>query len=167
MFLVSVDAHSKYIIMNSTTTSKTSEDFLGLWSVRPQFTSDEFAIFAKANGIKHIRTAPYHPASYGLAERFVQSFKQSLKTTLSSGRSLSYRLSNYLLSYQSSPHATTGVAPCTLFLRQDIRTRFDLLRPDRENRVMDRQDFWRDCPSRRVIRISIAVIGHGMWENML
>ena len=39
----------------------------------PQFTSDEFATFAKANGIKHIQTSPYHPASNGLAERFLQA----------------------------------------------------------------------------------------------
>ena len=56
----------------------------------PQFTSDEFAAFAKGNGIKHIRTAPYHPASNGLAERFVKSFKQSLKTTEDNGQTLSY-----------------------------------------------------------------------------
>ena len=103
MFLVCVDAHSKWPevhIMNSTTTSKTLEILRKIFSAYeqmvtdngPQFTSDEFATFAKANGIKHIRTAPYHPASNGLAERFVQSFKQSLKTMLSSGRSLSYRL---------------------------------------------------------------------------
>lgn len=36
-----------------------------------QFTSEEFATFMKMNGIKHIRSAPYHPATNGLVERFV------------------------------------------------------------------------------------------------
>ena len=42
----------------------------------PQFISAEFV---KENGVKHVRSAPYHPSTNGLAERFVQSFKQALK----------------------------------------------------------------------------------------
>ena len=42
----------------------------------PQFVSDDFERFLKANGIRHIRTASYHPASNGQAERFVQSFNE-------------------------------------------------------------------------------------------
>ena len=45
----------------------------------PQFTSDEFSHFLKQNGVKHIRCSPYHPASNGLAERFVRTFKQAMK----------------------------------------------------------------------------------------
>ena len=51
----------------------------------PQFVSEEFAQFVKENGIEHTRSAPYHPASNGLAERFVKSLKTALKTSLSSG----------------------------------------------------------------------------------
>ncbi len=32
------------------------------------FTSTEFAHFPKQNGIRHVTTLPYHPASNGLAE---------------------------------------------------------------------------------------------------
>ena len=41
----------------------------------PQFVSDEFQVFLKSNQVKHIRSAPYHPSSNGLAERFVRTFK--------------------------------------------------------------------------------------------
>ena len=34
---------------------------------------------------KHVKSAPYHPASNGLAKRFMQSLKQSLKTYLADG----------------------------------------------------------------------------------
>ena len=73
--------------MNSTTVSK-SLDILREWFVShgpehlvtddgPQFVFEEFELFTRHNGIKHIKSAPYHPASNGLAERFIQSEAQS------------------------------------------------------------------------------------------
>ena len=81
-----------------------------------QFTSADFAIFMKGNGLRHVRSAPYHPASNGQVERLVQSFKQALKAGKSGGRSLSHRLPNFLLTYRSTPHATTGKSPSQLLL---------------------------------------------------
>ena len=85
MFLVIVDAYSKWpevIAMKSTSAAKTLEVLrtvfarTGLPNIivsdnGPQFTSEEFAHFIAANGIKHITSAPYHPSTNGLAERFV------------------------------------------------------------------------------------------------
>ena len=45
----------------------------------PQFCSQEFKEFLKVNGIQHAFSAPYHPATNGEAERFVQTFKHSMK----------------------------------------------------------------------------------------
>ena len=99
----------------------------------PQFTSTEFAEFMKKNGIKHIRCSPYPPSSNGAAERFVQTFKQSMKASKQDGRCIAHRLENFLLIYyRTTPHATTNSAPAALFLGRDIRTRCDLLKPDLE-----------------------------------
>jgi hypothetical protein len=125
MFLVAVDAYSKWpqvFVMPSTTVTKTIEALRQMFSMYglpehivsdngPQFTAEEFAVFTKTNGIRHTRSAPYHPATNGLAERFVQSLKQGLKASLSSGLPLIQRLSHFLLTYRSSVHSTTGVTP--------------------------------------------------------
>ena len=43
------------------------------------FIKDEFNKFTKQNGICHMRSVPYHPASNGVAERAVQTFKNFMK----------------------------------------------------------------------------------------
>ena len=58
-----------------------------------------------------------------------------MKATEKDGLPLSHRLANFLLTYRATPHATTNVAPCALFLNRPLRTRFDLLIPD-PNRVV-------------------------------
>ena len=125
MFLVAVDAHSKWpeVVMMSNTTSQLTIEVL--WSLfcqyglpeqlvsdsGPQFTSEEFAQFTKTNGIKHILCAPYHPSSNKLAEKFVQTFKRSMKDSEKEGGSLNKRLNQFLFCYRSCMHATTNVSP--------------------------------------------------------
>ena len=103
----------------------------------------------KQNGIKHIKSAPYHPASNGLAERFIQSLKQSLKASANDGRTLIQRLSSYLLSYRTTAHSTTGVTPCKLLMQRDLRTRFSLLLPNTEQSVMEKQSAQKSSHDRR------------------
>ena len=73
------------------------------------FTSQEFQDFTKLNGIRHVTSAPYHPASNVLAERAVQTVEEFLKKSPSD--SLQTRLSRFLLQYRITPHSTTGTSP--------------------------------------------------------
>ena len=153
MFLIAVDAHSVWpevFVMKETTATKTIEILrvtFGRFGLSeqvvtdngPQFVSEDFSHFLKSNGIKHIRCAPYHSVSNGLAEHFVQSLKMALKSTVNNGLSLQHRLSNFLLNYRCTPHATTGVSPSSLFLHRHIRTRLDLIRPDYFSQVLTKQ----------------------------
>ena len=93
----------------------------------------------QGNGIKHILCASYHPASNGLADRFVQTFKRAMKAGEKDGPSLIHHLTRFLLRYRSTPHSTTNVAPSELFLGRKLRTLFDLLKPDIETRVLSKQ----------------------------
>ncbi|XP_056144392.1 uncharacterized protein K02A2.6-like [Lampris incognitus] len=135
MYLVVVDAHSKWPevqIMDSTTASKTITVLRGLFSRHglpqilvsdngPQFCSEEFATFLKANGVKHVRSAPYHPAMNGLAERFVQTFKHALKSSRGAAP-VQLRLDTFLLTYRNTLHAMTKEPPAMLFTRRMLCT---------------------------------------------
>ena len=97
----------------------------------PQFTSAKFVEFVKANGIQHTRSSPYHPATNGEAERFVRTFKKAMKIGQIGGLTLAQcRLDNFLLTYRTTPHFTTGVPPCELLMGRSLHTRLDLLRPN-------------------------------------
>ena len=144
MLLVVVDAYSKWpdvFEMQNTTASRTIEWLRSLFCSYgypeqlvsdngPQFVSEEFARFLGFCGVKHLRSAPYHPSTNGLAERFVQSLKQSPKASASSGLPLQKRVCEFLLKYRTSVHATTGQTPGQLFLNRELHTRLDLLKLD-------------------------------------
>ena len=152
-FMVIVDAHSKWPeaeIMSSTSSSKTIEVLRSMFARYgipeqlvsdngPQFTSDEFQQFMKGNGIKHIRSAPYHPASNGQAERFVQTLKRSLKASEQDQKTIQHRLAEFVFEYRSTPQSTTKESPCNLFLKRCLRTRFHLMKPDTNRVVTNKQ----------------------------
>ena len=69
------------------------------------FTSDEFGEFVKRNGITHITSAPYHPASNGPAERTVQTFKRYMEKQEKGKCSIETLVSRFLFSYRNTPHS--------------------------------------------------------------
>ena len=132
--------------MFSTISSKTVDELRCLFTMYglpeqlvtdngPQFVSQEFSSFMKVNGIKHIKMSPYHPASNGVVERFVQTFKNAMTTKLHKGVSVSQQLASFLLSYRTTPHSTTNVTPTELFMNQMLRTRLDLIHLNVESAV--------------------------------
>ena len=146
-FLIVIDSHSKWMEVKaetSATAKATITQFRSIFVTHglPEilvtdngtaFTSTEFQDFLKANGIRHVRSAPYHPASNGQAERVVQIFKESMKKN---NNSIDTHLACFLFRYRNTPHTTTGRTP--LFGRH-VRTHLDLVKPNTTSRVQLKQ----------------------------
>ena len=153
MLLIVVDAYSKWVevkIMRSTTTEATIsalQEMFSRWGLPehvhsdngPQFVSSEFENFMHFNHILHTKSAPHHPQSNGLAERYVQTVKKALKGN--SKTSLELRLARFLLQYRNAPSSTTNMTPAELMIGRPVRTLLTLVRPTAKHvkRVQEQQ----------------------------
>ncbi len=152
MFLVVVDSYSKWLEvfpMRQTKSSDTIDVLRSLFSRYglpeqvvsdngPQFTSEEFQSFLRLNQVKHTLCPPYHPASNGLAEKYVQTFKRMFRKN-NSQDSLKCKVAKVLFSYRNMPHTTTGLTPAELFLKRAPRTALSLVKPCLQKKVENQQ----------------------------
>ena len=97
----------------------------------------EFQTCMKCNGIRHVRCAPYHPSSNGLAERVVQTFKEAMKKTKGD---IDVHIARFLFQYRITPHATTGQSPAQLLVKRQPRSALDLMVPDVGSSVQKNQE---------------------------
>ena len=138
---VCVDANSKYAGVHrvsrpdSTTTISALREVFAYFGLPDQIVSDngpafigqEFQEFLRNNGIQHVRSSPYHPQTNGEAERFVQTFKKTLKFGVKrlTDAELDERLQQCLLKYRVTPHATTARSPAEMFVGRRPTTVLD------------------------------------------
>eukprot|EP00731_Ephydatia_muelleri_P001907 Em0001g1907a len=151
MFLLLVDACSKWLdvhVMKSISSSAIIEKLRSIFAIHglpdklvtdngPAFISSEFKTFMDYNGIVHIRSAPYHPSTNGLAERAVQTLKDGLRC-IKDG-TIETRLARFLSKYRLTPHSTTGLSPSEMLLGRCPRSRLDLMNPDLTQKVLSNQ----------------------------
>ena len=123
-----IDAHSKWIDAVCTNSPSASAAIEHLRTVFSQFgipetivsdnaacfIGEEFQAFMTSNGIKHITSAPHHPASNGLGERAVRIVKNGLKKVTKG--TINTRLAKILFAYRLAPQSTTGISPSELLL---------------------------------------------------
>ena len=93
----------------------------------PAFSSDEFQQFTCRNGIRHVTSTSYHPASNGSAVRAVQTFKDGIRKITKGD--IATRLAQFLFHYRMAPHSTTGIAPEELLFGCKPWSHLDLLHP--------------------------------------
>ena len=168
MFLIVVDAYSKWIeveMMNCSTASATVSRLRRIFATHglplvlvsdngSSFVGEVFEQFMTKNGIRHIFSAPYHPASNGQAERMVRTFKESMKC-LQTGDTET-KLNRLLFTYRMTPNTSTGKSPAELLFQRQPRSIFHQLRPgaskpsiqDKDKKVEDKviKSFSEDDP---------------------
>lgn len=105
----------------------------------PQYRSKEFRSFLKHNGIRQSFSPPFHSATNGVAENHVYTFKTKVYKIVRNGRSLDDAINLFLFDYRSTVHCTTDRSAAFLMLGRELRTRFDLLKPDVRKIVEKRQ----------------------------
>ena len=141
MFFLIMDAHSKWLeahIVESATSAAAIQKMKASFAShglpvtlvtdnRSAFTSQEFEEFLTKNGIRHIKTSPYHQASNGLIERAVQTLKLALKK--GAGKDLKSCLMRFRFRYRMTPHASTGVSPAELLMGRRLRSHLSMIHP--------------------------------------
>ena len=101
--------------------------------------SEEMEIFLRLSGIKHITVPTYSPKSNGLCERFVGTFKTSMKKMFETNSDVDRNLSVFLLTYRNTPHSTTGVSPAVRAFNRTLRFNLTRIRPADRQKQEDSQ----------------------------
>ena len=129
IILVMVDPLSKWInayVVNSATSQATIGKLQLVFSTHgilevlvsdncTCFKNEEFAAFVHSNGIKHVMSALYHPASNRLGEKAIHILKTALMKN-SNGDDIENQTSCFLFQYHITSHSTTGTTPADLLV---------------------------------------------------
>jgi transposase InsO family protein len=132
VYLVTVDYYSRWIdikFLTSTSSRSVIGKFKELFSNHgipdalqtdngPQFSSEEFSMFASEYGFVHTTSSPHYPQANGEAEWAVKTAKKILRQP---NGDLA------LLSYRATPSSATGVSPAEALMGRRLRTRLPIL----------------------------------------
>lgn len=155
-FLVLVDYYSRFLTvieMKATNASKTIEALEGIFkehtypeTIRadngPPFASEEFSNYCIRKNIRLVRTIPYWPQMNGLVERQNQGILRTLRIARSMKEDWRKAISEYVYSYNTTPHSVTGKSPMELLTGRPVKDLLPSLRTEpywrRDEEVRDK-----------------------------
>ena len=86
----------------------------------PPFNGREYERYINILGIEWHTITPHWPQGNANAESFMKPLGKLMKTAQIEGKKWKQELQRFVLSYRSTPHATTKVAPCVLLFNRTI-----------------------------------------------
>ncbi|KAK3909808.1 hypothetical protein KUF71_019817 [Frankliniella fusca] len=92
-----------------------------------QFKSEEFRNFLKRNGVRHLTSPPWHPASNGMAERTVKTFKTFLSRFTEGD--IHTRLARVLKAMRTMPHAPSNISAAEALFGHQLPSTFSKIHP--------------------------------------
>eukprot|EP00795_Rhopilema_esculentum_P004164 gene4164-biopygen11942 len=102
---------------------------------------DEFKQYLKQHGIKLRNVTPYSPWVNGEVERFNRSLKKANQCAHAEGKDWREELNKFLLLYRTTPHATTGQCPATVFFGRGIKNDIpEYAKDGSQDTELDRKD---------------------------
>lgn len=199
MWLIVVDSYSKYAWVKKTVRSTAQstidllEELFACFGSPNALVSDngsqlvahETEEFLRDYGVRHVTSAPYHPASNGEAERFVGQFKTAVEKIMCEKPHppLTQAVRRFLQYYRSTPHSSTGETPSQLYLKREMRTPLDSYaveialpavakkaetRKKKPQTFTHDQDVWvrnhRQSGAKWVAGVVVGVRGNAMYE---
>lgn len=84
----------------------------------PQFSSQEFATFAKDWRFKHVTSSPHYPRANGQAEAAVKVAKNLMRKAQEANSDV-YKM---LLDYRNTPRQSTGLSPVQVLMGRNTRS---------------------------------------------
>lgn len=66
---------------------------------------------------------PLWPQANGDVERFMRTLQKVIRIAQAEGKNWKNSMYQFLLSYRTTPHATTGVAPAELLFKRTVRNK--------------------------------------------
>lgn len=125
------------------------------------FSSVEFNTFLKRNGIRHLYSPPYHPATNGQVERAIQTFKNKLKKLEGSQMPWSEKLSKALFYLRTVPHSSTNRTPAEMLNGRKYRTAISRLHPENiPSRAEVQLEAVSQTPPARTFQVGQTVLIH-------
>uniref|UniRef100_A0A8C5P611 Gypsy retrotransposon integrase-like protein 1 n=1 Tax=Leptobrachium leishanense TaxID=445787 RepID=A0A8C5P611_9ANUR len=93
-----------------------------------QFTAELTQQLWRLCGVKALHSAPYHPQTNGLCERFNGTLKQLIRAFVHENRDWEKYLPHLLFAYREVPQESTGYSPFELLYGRRVRGPLDLVR---------------------------------------
>ena len=107
-----------------------------------QFTSKLFKDFCSENNIKLINTAPYHPQSNGVVEKFNGTISNMIKhTCVNDLRNWDEHIHKLLFSYNRAVRNGTQFSPFDIIFSYDVREPFSKINSETDVESVNVEDF--------------------------